>query len=58
MESFKHTDGHVLRPNGVGDYEIVCADGKVSDGFVPFMYRSTGRKRCLACGVIVEPEED
>ena len=52
-----YTEGHKCEANGVGDYQMVCADGTVLDGFVPFMLRTLQKGNCQNCGKFVEAED-
>ena len=54
-QMIRYTDGHECRPNGVGDYEMVCPTFGVLLGFVPFMRRAVLRGRCSGCGLLVKP---
>jgi len=44
-----YTHGHKCIPNGVGDYQMVCPDGEVVKGFIPFMMRAVIKGLCTRC---------
>ena len=56
-QMIQYTDGQECRPNGVGDYEMVCPTAGVLEGFVPFMRRAVVRGRCHGCGLSIRSLE-
>ena len=53
----EYTEGHECRPNGVGDYKMVCPETGVLEGFVPFLMRTLLRGTCDGCGLSIRSLE-
>jgi hypothetical protein len=54
-ESFDYGTGHILKPNGVGDYKLHCPKG-AENPFVPWMLRIMLAGRPCSCGqALAEP---
>lgn len=56
-KQLSYTGGHICRPNGVGDYEMVCPQAGVLPGFVSFMMRDALKGKCPGCGEDVRIEQ-
>ena len=54
LEVIEYTGKHLMRDNGVGDYDLFCGNKKA--GFIPIMNARTGIKGdCPLCGDFIEP---
>lgn len=56
-KTHKYTNNHTCKPNGVGDFDLICPEkGKVQ--FIPCFMYSMIKRNCPLCGKWIEYKDN